>query len=254
MKAQEILKSKKPPSILLYGPPGTQKTALVSQASGGYLLDFDDGMKTAATLKDKFFDLRNAIEFDTYNDVTPQKPRAWMDARKKIEMLVNESAAGRLKYDTIVVDSLTGMAKAIQLHVMASAGSVYRRPEIQHWGMMVHEVETALTMLRSIRTLRLVTAHELISEKNENDIFSPMSITKRHSINKLMWLFDEVWHTLIIRGKTPNFIVSGRSSSSIQCRTRSGFNEDFCHNDVGLVGLLKKIGYNYGQSEIKEKE
>lgn len=243
MKVKDLVN--KPPNLLIYGPAGSWKTGLVSQASGAYLFDFDDGMKTALMLKDDFTPLRHAIEFDTYNDENPMKPDAWMKAKNKINQMVQECAAGKLKYDGVIIDSLTGLVKAVTLHVMACAGNAYKRPEIQHWGMMVQEVEIALTMIRAMNILRITTAHELALDKGGMDEMVPMSITKKHSVGKLMWLFDEVWRSFVIGGQTQRGIVSGRSTSSVKCRTRSGFNKDIRHDEIGLVGVLKMIGFDY---------
>ena len=141
------------------------------------------------------------------------------------------------------------MAKVIMLHVMGCAGSSYKKPEIQHWGSMVHEMEVALTMLRAIKTLRLTTAHELSLEKGGGDCFTPMSITKGHSTQKLMWLFDEVWYTDIRKGArgVTNFVVGGKPSGSHRTRTRSGLIEDVNHDEIGLKGVLEKIRYSYGK-------
>ena len=247
MKAKDIIN--KPPHVLIYGPIGTQKTSLVSQASNGYMLDFDDGMITARDLKDKFTSLRQNIEFDIFVDEDPSKPKAWLAARKKIQDIITLSQTGKWKYDAIIIDSLTGMAKVIMLHVMSCAGNSYKKPEIQHWGSMVQEMEVALTMLRAIKTLRLTTAHELSLEVAGADCFTPMSITKGHSTQKLMWLFDEVWYANIRKGArgVTSFLVGGKPSGSHRTRTRSGLIEDVNQDELGLKGILSKINYKYGE-------
>lgn len=252
MKADDL--KNKPPNILLYGPAGTGKTALVSQASNGYMMDFDDGMLTARNMEDEFSNLRKNIEFDTFLDTNPEKPKAWLEAKKKVQSIVELVQAGKWEYDAFVVDSLTGMAKCASLHVMNGAGDPFKQPQIQHWGMMVREIESMLTRLRAMKVLKLTTAHELAIEHGGADCFTPKSITKPHSIDTLMWLFDEVWHTELRRaaqGKI-NFIVTGKPSSSYRCRTRSSLSVDVVHNEIGLAGLLEKIGFKYNTKEKKD--
>lgn len=262
MKPTDLVE--KPPSILIYGPPGSFKTGLVSQASGAYLFDFDDGMKTALKVQDKFTNRRHQIEFDTYNDELVTKPTAWLNARSKIQQISNDSANKKFNFDGIIIDSLTGMVRAAQLYVMSLDGDPLAKPHIKHWGDMVHQVESALSILRGIRCLKIVTAHELFVEKeiksedgkkvlSTKTSYHPMSVTQKHSINKLMWLFDEVWHSEVHLGARSKslWVLSSRSTDAIKCRTRSGFPERFTHNDVGLEGVLKEIGYTYDYSNFK---
>jgi len=254
MKAKDL--KGRAPNILIYGPVGTQKTALVSQAKNGYLFDFDNGMMIALMLDDKFKELRHSIEFDTYCDENPMHPKAWIDARKKMADIVRQVQSKTWKYDSIIIDSLTGMAKAIQLHVLNCTGDSFKHPKIQDWGAMVTELERALTLMRACNVLRIVTAHQMpIETVKENAIFptldhiTPLSITRPHSESKLSWLFDEVWYSSVkagARGVT-NFIVDGRTNNTTRSKTRGGLLEAVVHNDIGLAGVLEKIGYKYGK-------
>jgi hypothetical protein len=206
MKAQDILKQNYPPSILIYGAAGTGKTALVSQLRGGYMFDFDGGMRTAAKLQDKFFQERNEIEFDVYRDENPNKPKACLDATSKMMNIVQACGKRAWKFDACVIDSLTGMCRASQLHEQAAQGDPFKKMEIQDWGMLVRDVEKMLTLLRSLHVLVVCTAHVDFNEKKKlnakgrpipgeseiTDVF-PSSATKRHGFKNLAWLFDEVW-------------------------------------------------------------
>ena len=69
MKVADLIKQNKPPNILIGGPPGSGKTCLVAQSSGGYLMDFDGHVKNIITVKDKFKTLRSKREFDAFEDV-----------------------------------------------------------------------------------------------------------------------------------------------------------------------------------------
>ena len=245
-----------PPNILIYGPVGTQKTALTSQAKGGYLFDFDGGMEIALTLNDKFRELRYGIEFDTYVDANPMKPEEWLKAKKKLISIVGQIQNGSWQYDALVIDSLTGMVRAIQLQVMSNSGDPLRKPEIQHWGSMIAELESALTLLRACKVLRLVTAHELPIERVAVksiipyvDHTTPLSVTRPHSDSKLAWLFGEVWYSKVrlgAQGKT-EFTVDGGTSTINRSKSRGGLIKPVAHNEIGLKGVLKLIGYDYGE-------
>ena len=109
MKATDIKEENSPLTILIHSPAGGGKTALVSQASNGYLFDFDDGMRTAKNLEDKFTSLRHSIEFDSYRDKDPRKPKAWLSAKKKIFELRRLFDKKECPYNAIVIDGITWM-------------------------------------------------------------------------------------------------------------------------------------------------
>ena len=253
MKANDLVN--KPPKILIYGPAGCGKTGLVSQASKGFMFDFDDGMNTARTLKDNFSSLRQSIEFETYRDTDPSKPVLWMKAKEKLLKFSELCANNKMPYNAVIVDSLTGMAQSIQNQIMANAGKPLGKPEIQHYGMIVSEVENALTVLSSLKNILVIlTAHEMpvLSKKGstghpEEDRYQyvPLCVGTKLA-DRLPWMFDEVWYADVdtIGGKT-QFSVSGKSSAFNRSRTRSGFNKPFVHNTGGLVELLKTIHYDY---------
>lgn len=249
MKAQDLIKLNIPPKIVIYGKAGCGKTALVSQASNGYMMDFDGGMRTAATLKDKFTDLRGSIEFDTYKDANPATPKQWLLAKERIFKIAEEVAKGKWKHDALVIDSWTGLCQSVYYQVLYQSNRALGRPEIQHWGLMTSEVENILTVLTSMNTLVILTAHEASSEEDEITKVEIASITHNHR-KKVPWSFDEVWHmtTKPAPQNKTSYIITGRSSYSIMARTRSGIDE-LNVNEIGLSGLLEKMGYIYGRKD-----
>jgi len=261
MKAQDIIKQNYPPSILIYGTAGTGKTALVSQLEGGYLFDFDRGMRTAAKLQDKFFEKRNRIEFDVFRDENPMQPTSYQLAVAKMLNITHASAQGKWKYDACVIDSLTGLCQAAQLQIQAAGGDAFKKMEIQNWGSLITEVEKVLVLLRSLRILTVVTAHvDWIEQKKVvrgkptleseiTDIF-PSSATTKHGLKKLMWLFDEVLYAdqRPAGGGKISYRVTGNPTEVIKARTRSQIGT-IVHNEIGMVGLLEKMGYRYGEEK-----
>lgn len=261
MKPSDILNQNYAPNILIFGFAGCGKTALATQLSKGYGQDFDNGMRTAATLKDKFFDARSKFEFETFRDENPTKPTAYMRAKNKLNEIVRLSSEGKWPFDAYIADSLTGLCKAAQLHVLSiGRQNSMAKMEIQDWGALVHEVENFLTLIRSLKVLTVVTAHIDILDKpmkkggktvvgeRETLAMYPMSATAKHGLNKLMWLFDEVLYADVkplAQGKM-KYTISGASQGIIKTRTRSSFGT-IRHDEIGMVEILKQMGYNYGE-------
>ena len=94
---------------------------------------------------------------------------------------------------------------------------------------------------------RRMTDHEMLIETDTSTLIRSMSVTRPHGMNKLPWLFDEVLHMKVRakgQGKV-DYIVSGKATSTIAVRTRSGITDDIVINECGLDGLFKRVGFEY---------
>lgn len=252
MKARDIKGNEFPPNIAFVGDAGSGKTALASQVGdGAYVFDFDRGMRTALTLEDQFSKFRRSVEFDSYVDLNPAFPKCYSQAKQKLrEMLANPPKA-------LVIDSLTGLSQAVRLYTMhVTKHNAFALPEIQHWGMMVNEVEWFVLNARACNCLTILTAHTGLAEDSNginHHIIS--SITKNHGKNKIAWLMDEVLYMAaraVGAGKF-RYSVTGRSVD-LPVRTRSGIVGDLNITDIGLEGLLKQMGYVYVPKASAENE
>jgi len=267
MKPSDLLKLNFPPVILIYGPAGSGKTALVTQLTGAYVFDFDAGVRTAATLKDKFFSARQGRDddfFDIYKDRNPLEPTKYFEAMKKLKEIVELCAKRKWNHDACILDSLTGLCTAAQLYVqsLGDKNNPYKNPlahmEIQNWGSLVAEVDRFLLLLQALNVPVIVTAHvDMIEKRKDNKITGetvitdmfPSSATKRHGSRKLASHFDEMWYAKEkpAGANAINYTVTGKPTGIIRARTRSSF-ETVVHNECGMVGLLKMIGYEYGKA------
>lgn len=259
MKPADVLKKNIPPNILLYGLAGAGKTALATQLSHGYVFDFDDGMRTAATLKDKFFDVRQNIEFDTYTEDDPMKPVAWLQAMKKLHELIQLQTQGKLPYDAVVIDSLSGACKVATYNIMSkgSKGNDAKDPlaklNVWDYSEAIANIERMLTMLRSLKVLTIVISHVEIEEEHPKmgetvtTAMFPRSISKPHATKALMTYFDEVLYAdarVVGQGKIEYRIFGKSPNTIIKARTRSNIDM-IVHNEIGLRGILKQMGYTY---------
>jgi hypothetical protein len=255
MKPADLLKENRPPCILIYGPADSGKTGLVAQLLRAYGFDFDEGMKTAATLKDKFFDARNQIVFDEYKDLNPSKPNKFPLAMKKMQSIARDVAAGKWNFDGLVVDSLTGLCRAAQLyHLFVAKEDPFAKMDPTNYLAVRSLVDKFLTYVRAVRVPTIVTAHvEIQDEAPDKQMqarkitaIHPASATKSHGFRDLLWMFDEVWYAEkkpAGQGKM-KYMVTGNKHGIIQTRTRSSFGS-VRHDDIGLEKVLEMAGYRY---------
>lgn len=252
MKVADLIKQNKPPNILIGGPAGSGKTCLVAQAAKGYLLDFDGHMKNIITVEDKFTELRNQIEFDEFVDevrVVNGKPSLvsskYLEAKSKLLSISQLCIDKKWPFDALIIDTITGLCRSIQLHVMSCAGNAFKKPQIQDFGSFICELESMLTIIRAIPVLKITTAHEMIvfGSQDQQVTTRLMSATKPHGANKLAWLFDQVLMAkkrFCAQGKV-EYIVTGKHEIA-----KGPITTDVVHNEIGLSGVLKLMGYNYG--------
>lgn len=245
MKAKDLLKQKHPPKILLYGPAGTGKTALFSQAVEGFLMDFDNGMYTTLSLEDSFTELRQEIDFEKYTETDVRKPTAWLRAKAQLIDIMEQCSKGQWKYKALVIDSLSGLSEMVQNQVMAQCGKPMGKPEIREWGLIVAEVENAIAIIKSLPIPVFMTAHELPIMKPDGSHVLKILAPGTKLPAKIPGWFDEVWYAKTRQGGggRQTYLVSGRKTSSIEARTRSGMNKDLDHTVIGLAGVLKDIGF-----------
>jgi hypothetical protein len=199
-------------------------------------------MRTAAFLDDKFSSLRKQIEFEQYIDDSTTQPRAFLDAKAKLISLQANNP-----YDAIVIDSLTGLARCIRLHVMSCTGNALANPQIQHWGQMVTELESILSLMRSFKCLAMVTAHTTDAEFSGQQLVLPMSVTEPHSKSKLTWLFNDVFFSKLAlkpQGKI-DWVMTNSINLGRVVKNQSCPPADYVVSEIGLAGLLDKMGYKY---------
>lgn len=261
MKAKDLKSSD--PKILIYGPAGTGKTALVSQASGGYLFSFDSGgMQTALNLQDEFTKYRHSIEFDEFVDTNPDRPSAYRKFKEKLFSFVQQLQRDKDKfpYDALVVDSLTAMGQAAMREVMANVGRTPSKsgvamqgPEIQHWGLAIADLRNMITLLTSLPIMILVTSHDIIQEENDGSVKKRPNALGSKLPSELPPYFSEVWlaSVKVKPQRKFDFTVSWMPSSTYETRTRTGVMQELSVVSLGLRGILKEIGYSYNQEPTK---
>jgi hypothetical protein len=252
MKANDL--KDKPPKILIYGRAGCGKTALASQASGGYMIDADQGMLTARNLEDEFTKYRHFIEFDEIID-DPRNPKGWIKFKEQIFTISRLIRAKQWPYDALVIDSLTRLGTMCINQVMAGAGKPGEPPQLQHYNTIVSEIRNMLQLITTFPVLVIVCTHEVPIESDDGTMIKPKSVGQKLP-DEVVPMFDEVWTAKV--KKLPagsghaDYLISWLPSNVRESRTRSGTLQELKVKELGLRGILKAVGYDYKHEPTKE--
>ena len=241
MKLSE--KKVKPSKILLFGPYGSGKSCF-STTAGGYtqVLDLDDGLESARSLKDAFTSVRAEVDVIEAHENEPDKAMAFMKARSYIASIASQCRKGTYPFKILVIDSLTNLHEYCMRMILSNSGLLGQKPRIQDWMMRDIEFLNLCITLKSLPIVVILIAHQQITEQDSINVITPFLPGKSLPPN-LISKFDEVLYmkpTLVAGGKT-EYRIQNVSTTSICVRTRSNFPNNL-NADIGLLEILKLMG------------
>lgn len=235
------------PTILLYGAPGTGKTALVETLGSGLrLFDLDNGAVTGLTLKDKWEQERRKVDVVQVLEDDPKKGVAFTKAKSYVLGVAEECKKGSFKHKAVCIDSFTALADAAIRYVKGNAGHLEANTTLPEWGLAFQELENILTILRSLPLVVILIAHEDQYE-TEAGPRTEIAIPGRKLPRRVTGYFDEVIRTKIVNaigGKT-DFVLQTKATAGTIARSRRNL-PDGTRAEIGMAEILKLMGFNYG--------
>lgn len=236
-----------PPSILMHGDAGTGKTAFGT--SGGkfvQVVDVDNGIKTARTFKDGFFDKRQEIDVVECWETSPKSPKSFEKVCRHITKVEQDVKSGKWPFKVLFIDSLTSLCESCMERVLANSNRLGQAPQIQHWGMYSIMMQHLLAHFKSLPIVKILSAHV---ERHEEDgeIIRTISVLGQKLVPKIPTYFDEVWSLEIrnVAGGKTKHLIRTQGTTSKMARTRGNL-ENLTDTSLGLEVVLDKLGYKLG--------
>jgi len=236
-----------PPRVLLYGPPGSGKTAgLLTLGADLEIIDIDKGLRSGITLVDKWRDRRLAVEVFPCRESNPMQPAAFLRAKQKLIEVANQVASKTYKYKVLGLDSLTELGEAALRYVRYNSGTLTngKNTTLQEWGLAINEVQQCLNILRTINIPTVVITHELTETEDSGAKKIRMWVIGAKLPDQLGAYFDEIWYARTVPGggNTVSYTIQTLPVGGAVARSRNQLPNG-TRLDEGMHEIFKKIGY-----------
>lgn len=200
-------------NVLLYGAPGTGKTTIAGTFPNPVYLNIEAGVNTL---------VGRDIDF-----ITIEK---WEDVKEVYNGLLD----GTLKYDSVIIDSVTELMKKRGEEILGARDQM----TIRDWGTLIKDIEGMMRRFRDLRQHVLFIFAEEEGKDGERVIKRP-SVSGRSLPTTACGMVDLVGYVKVIKGKTIQYLTQFTPDEVIYAKSRfrsiSGDIEDVTYD------LLKQL-------------
>jgi hypothetical protein len=244
------------PRILVYGFPGTGKTAFMLTAGSGLLVcDIDDGLQVGKNLEDRWKEARMNVEVEQFKDENPLVPNSYRRFKAFITSLSDKVRLKKpLGFDILGIDSLTSLADGAMRYILSNSSRLGGTPQLQDWGLAFVEIDNLLMQLKVLPVPVVLLAHQQTNEIDDKTHIE-LGISGKRMPQKVAGMFDEVLYskTIVRSAGKVDFVLQTVSTGSIMCRSRSCVADGFDQN-AGIRKLISMCGYEFPpKEEVKVK-
>jgi len=230
---------------LVYGQSGAGKTVFAAGAPKPLVLDFDGKVSSAAS----YFahhspEKLKEISYENLTDI-PGQERPFRRLKKIMAGLSKDAAEGKLKHETIILDSLTLFLDAFMADIIAENPGVKRPnniPALQDYQILNLQFKDFMSTLLSLPCHIIVIGH-ITSETNQETgriFWKPLVPGKL--ADRLPQIFTEVYRSYVIqKDGQPQHLLQTNSDGEYVCRTQIPQLPQHIPADFGrLVAFMQK--------------
>lgn len=233
--------------ILVQGDSGVGKTCLAATFPGPVeLLDFDGKADSAAA----FLRAKNdSAQLEVIN-VEEFAPQLGLSPIEKLVKVLNEryipaQRAGKMPFNTLVLDSITTFSAATLAHIVRSNPGIKRnetkqgpQPGLQDYGILRREFERLIPGLLSLPCNVVMLAHIAVEKDEATGQIFRHSMMDGSFARQLPIYFKEVWR---MYSKDKRRFVQTQSDHLFNCRSQiPGLPDHFDVTD-GYSALAKYL-------------
>jgi hypothetical protein len=221
--AAEMLSTQKvkPPHIIIYGQPGTGKTAwAMTVGERGTMLDLDGGYVTATTLYDQHREKRLKCNIELFKPESPTDYGMFNKVKARVHQIYEQvrtknPAAPKI----LIVDTLTALNAAAERQVVPVG-----QAKIQDWGMIINEILQVTQMLSWLDIPVILLAHQQSQMTDDNELIS-IGVAGKHTGKNIVAGFDELWYSKVVRdpvkaGAPAQYVLQTRPTAQVVVRSR----------------------------------
>jgi hypothetical protein len=238
-----------PKKIMIYGPPGAGKTALMATFGEGLeILDIGRGLQTALTMQDQWTADRKKTLVNEFYDRDPAMPDSFQRLKARVFEIGAQCAAKKYPHKCVGVDELTALGMGACRYILFNGGRFlpHIAPNVKtggmtqpEWGLAMNEVLNIVNVLKSLPVHVIMVAHD-VTEDEENAAKKTINVIGRKLAPQLPGYFDEVLHMKVDQTSKKR-ILQTQPTWDVVARTRSQLPDKF-DVDKGMREIFKLMG------------